>query len=202
MSTAYGIHQFYNKKFKTLEFTGKWEEFVGKPELSGSWFIWGNSSNGKTSFAAQLSKYLGRFHKVAYNSLEEGLSVSLKKAFQTADITPDDNVMLLDKEPIPELAERLRKHKSPNIIIVDSFQYSRLNALTYKKLIDEFDKKLFVFISHADGKQPSGRSAKTVHFDANVKIWVEGFKAFPNSRYGGGEPLVIWNKGAAEYWME
>lgn len=197
--TAYGIHQFYSKKFKTLNFDGKWYDFAGKPELSGSWFVWGNSANGKTSFAAQLAKYLGRFSKVAYNSLEEGLSVSLKRAFQTADITPDDNVILLDKEPMPQLIERLRKHKSPNIIIIDSFQYSGLTARSYKQLTDEFSNKLFVFVSHADGKQPAGRSAKTVHFDANVKIWIEGFKAFPNSRYGGGEPFVIWQEGAVKY---
>lgn len=40
--------------------------------------VWGNSGNGKTSFVMQLCKYLCRFGRVAYNSLEEGASLTMK----------------------------------------------------------------------------------------------------------------------------
>ena len=72
----------------------------------------------------------------------------------------------------------------------------------YKKLKEQFRKKLFVFISHADGKDPAGRSAKSVRYDCNCKIRVEGYRAMIVSRYGGGKPIDIWAEGAARYWGE
>jgi len=201
MKQGYGISQFYGKQFKTLEFTDEWLDLIGKPEVKGSWFIWGNSGNGKTVFSVKLAKYLSKFGRVLYNSMEEGLSMSLKRAFKLADVSDSDNITLLDKETITELKERLQKHKSPRFIIIDSFQYTGLSALTYKSLINEFNNKLFIFVSHADGKKPSGRTANTVHYDANVKLWIEGFKVFPKSRYGGTEPYTVWKEGADKYWV-
>jgi predicted ATP-dependent serine protease len=200
MKRALSIENLYSQKFKTFEFDGEWLSLVGKPEISGSWLIWGNSSNGKTVFAAKLAKYMSNFGRVIYDSLEEGVSVSLKRAFEIAGIIDTDRIITLDKEPVSELLERLRKRKSPNIIIIDSFQYSGLTKESYKSILREFTNKLFIFISHAEGKQPSGRTARTVRYDAHVKIWIEGFKAIAKSRYGGDTPLVIWEKGAEIYW--
>jgi hypothetical protein len=200
MKRALSIDNFYNQKFKTLHTDGDWFDLFGEPELKGSWLIWGDSSNGKTVFAAKLAKYMTKFGPVIYNSREEGISKSLRTAFQIAGIDRNDKIIPLDKEPIPDLIERLLKHKSPNIIINDSFQYCELTKISYKKLLSDFPNKLFIFISHADGKQPEGRAAKAVKFDANVKIRIEGFKAFAQSRYGGGKPYVIWDEGAEKYW--
>ena len=40
-------------------------------------------------------------------------------------------------------------------------------------------------------------------YDATLKIWVEGFKAFSKGRFIGqtGE-FTIWDEGAARYWGE
>jgi hypothetical protein len=72
----------------------------------------------------------------------------------------------------------------------------------YKTLRSLFPQKLFILISHAEGKNPAGRVAKSIKYDAFVKIWVEGYRAFAVSRYGGGEPYTIWDEGADEYWIE
>lgn len=181
-----------------LEFEGVWQEAIGNPELTGSWLIWGNSTNGKTRFALQLTRYLTNFKRVVYNSFEEGLSESMKKAVINVGI--ERNFLLLDKEPISELRNRLSRRKSPDVIIIDSLQYTGINYTEYKRLRDEFRNKLFIFVSHADGNEPRGNVAKSVRYDANVKIWVQGYRAFPQSRYGGGTPYVVWAKGAAEYW--
>lgn len=186
---------------KTLPFTDKWLRSVGCPELTGSWIIYGLSANGKTRFALQLARYLAEFTKVAYNSLEEGLSKSMQEAI--IDVGMENvkkNFLLLDKEPIEELKERLRRRKSPDVIFIDSIQYTGMSYADYKALRDEFRTKLFVFISHADGKEPKGNVAKSVKYDAFVKIQVAGYKASPQSRYGGGEPFVIWQKGYDDFW--
>jgi len=195
---AISIGQLYRTSIRSLDFEGEWFAAVGSPEPTGSWLIWGNSGNGKTRFALQLAKYLTTFgRKVAYDSLEEGVSLSLRNAIEDCNMQEvSRRFSLLDKEPISELTDRLSKKKSPDVIIIDSIQYTGLTYADYKMLKDRFRTKLFILISHAEGSQPSGRVARSIRFDANVKIWVEGFQAFAASRYGGGEPYMIWEEGA------
>ena len=186
-----------------LSFDGAWQAAVGQPEMTGSWLVWGSSANGKTRFALQLAKYLCRFGKVAYDSLEEGLSLSMQRAIAEVGFSDSEvkrNFILLDKESIADLILRLKKQRSPQIVIIDSLQYTGMNYTDYKTLRDTFRNKLFIFISHAEGQNPKGNVGKAVRYDAFVKIYVEGYKAFPQSRYGGGEAYTIWEKGAADYY--
>jgi len=188
------------QKVNELDFEGDWLKSLGKPEITGSWLIWGNSGNGKTRFALQLCKYLASFCRVAYNSLEEGDSKSMRDAIKAVGMSDvKGNFLLLDQEPIEELKVRLRKRKSPDVVFIDSWQYTGLNYAQYKLLRAEFRNKLFILISHADGKNPEGRTAKSIRYDSFVKIWIEGYKAFPASRYGGNEAFTIWDRGALEY---
>lgn len=171
-------------------------------ELKGTWLVWGGSANGKTRFALQLAKYLCKFGRVVYDSLEEGLSLSLRMAIlQVGMVDVRRKFTLLDKMRVNELREVLSKKKqSPNIVIIDSLQYTGMSYKEYQDLRDSFPNKLFVFISHADGRNPKGDVGKSVRYDANVKIYVEGYKAFPQSRYGGGKAFTIWQEGAERYW--
>ena len=189
------------QKGTALEFTGDWLRSIGCPELTGSWLIWGNSTNGKTRFALQLCKYLATFVRVAYNSLEEGDSLSMRNAVKEVGMSEvRSNFLLLDQEPIGELRKRLMKRKSPDVVFIDSWQYTGLNYSEYKKLRADIRGKLFILISHAEGNNPEGRTAKSIRYDSFVKIWIEGYKAFPASRYGGNEPYTIWDEGAVKYW--
>jgi hypothetical protein len=195
---AISIRQLYRTSLRSLDFQGEWLDAIGCPEPSGCWLIWGNSGNGKTRFALQLAKYLTTFgRKVAYDSLEEGVSLSLRNAIEDCNMQEvSRRFTLLDKEPVTDLIDRLNRKKSPDVVIIDSIQYTGLTYADYKSLRDRFRTKLFILVSHAEGSQPSGRVARSIRFDANVKIWIEGFQAFAASRYGGGEPYMIWNEGA------
>jgi hypothetical protein len=195
---AVSVTQLLNTNLNGLDFAGEWLEAIGRPELTGTWLIWGNSGNGKTRFALQLAKYLTSFNlRVAYDSLEEGVSLSLRTAISEEGMQEcSRRFILLDKEPVPELIERLSMRRSADVVIIDSVQYTGMNYSDYKKLRDNFRGKLFILVSHAEGKLPEGRVAKNIRFDAMVKIWVEGYMAWPVSRYGGGEPYIIWEEGA------
>lgn len=200
---AISVSQLGSMKFKELPFTDEFLDLIGCPEVAGSWLIWGDSGNGKTRFALQLAKYLAQWCRVAYNSLEEGASKSMKQAF--ADVGMDEvkrRVILLDNEPIVDLKERLRMRRSPDAIVIDSFQYSGMNYRDYVALRTEFKNKLIILISHADGKNPAGQAAKSIRYDAFVKIRIEGYKAYALSRFGGGKPYTIWNEGATSYYNE
>jgi hypothetical protein len=203
MSRAISVTELITTNFKSIQFSGQWKHSIGNPQLTGSWLVWGDSGNGKTRFVLQLCKYLANFRRVAYNSLEEGASASMKTAFIETDMLQvKKKIILLDKESMTDLKKRLKRHKSPGIVVIDSVQYTGMNYKQYIELKEMFPKKLFILISHADGKLPSGRVAKSIRFDAFVKIRVEGYKAFFVSRYGGGAPYTIWRKGASEYWNE
>lgn len=196
MARAASLDQVLRTRFKVLPFEGEWKDAIGCPELTGSWIVWGNSGNGKTRFALQLCKYLCQFGRVAYDSLEEGVSVSLVKAIkETSMMDVRRKFVVLDKEPIDQLTERLEKPKSPDIVCVDSLQYTGMSYEQYKALKERFPKKLFIWISHAEGMLPEGRVAKKVRFDSNVKVFVQAYRAEPVSRYGGGKPYIIWEEG-------
>jgi len=195
------MSNFLNMGFKGLPLQDEWKEAFGCPHLTGAWIVWGSPGNGKTRFAVQLGKHLSSFGRVAYNSLEEGRSLSLQSAFKSENMQEcSGKMIILDKVRMPELMDMLDKRRSPDIVIIDSIQYMGLTYAQYTRMIEKHRNKLFILISHADGKRPEGRIAKSIHFDAFIKIWVEGFRAFPVSRYGGGSPYTIWPEGAEKYW--
>lgn len=197
---ALNIRDIQQYKPQVLDFTGEWLRAVGCPELTGSWIIWGNSSNGKTSLALQVAKYMAQFTRVDYNSLEEGLSLSMQQSIAQVGMTDvSSGFYLLDKEPMKDMKKRLRKRRSANVVIIDSLQYTGMTYNEYKLLVDEFRNKLFIFVSHADGAHPKGNVAKSIRYDANVKMFVENFHTIPQSRYGGGEPFIVWQKGYEDF---
>lgn len=203
MKRALTITDIRKYKAKTYLLDNGLDLALGEVELTGSWIVWGGSANGKTRFALQLAKALAKHVRVAYDSLEEGLSLSMRHAIEDvgfADVKR--NFILLDGEGVDDLKERLRKQRSPKVVIIDSLQYTGLTYTEYKKLRDEFRQKLFIFISHADGSNPKGTVADSVKYDAFVKIYVEGYRAYPQSRFGGGEEYVIWEEGAKQYGLK
>ena len=184
-----------------LEFEDEWLRSFGKPECTGSILIYGMPKMGKTSFALKFAKYLTRFGSVIYDSIEEGKSQTFKLAVLRENMKEaKQRFHWLNKETVPELVERLKARRSPRIIFFDSIQFAELTFKEYKMLKETFPNKLFVFISHVDGREPDGRAAKRIKRDADVFVYIEGFRAFPEGRYGGGESFDIWPEKAQKYW--
>jgi len=200
---AVSVTELLKKKFIEMSFEGEFKDSIGIPERSGVWVFFGESGNGKTSFMLQLAKACSKFGIVAYDTLEEGARKSFQLAIQRSNMKEvARKFKILNVEHIEDLKIRLRRKKSPDIIIIDSLQYSGLTKPQYRALKEEFSKKLFIFVSHAEGKQPEGRFAKFVKYDADIYGRIEGYKMFPVSRYGGGKPYTIWHEGAKTYWSE
>lgn len=202
MKKALSTSDLLSKKFKLYEFEGEMLEAFSKPERAGTWFVWGNSGNGKTSFILELVKELSKFDKVLYNSLEEGDAHTMQQAWKRHNMHECGRKIQLISESIEDLLERLRKRQSANVIVIDSYQYTQMDFRTYLKMKQEFKSKLFVFTSQANGKNPEGRTAMRVMYDASLKIWIEGYRAFSKGRYIGenGGVFTIWEKGAEQYW--
>ena len=204
MGRALTVKEVLNKKRQTFPFDGKWADAFGQPERTGVWFIWGRSGNGKTSFVMQLIAELCKYDRVAFDSMEEGDSLSMRQKLVRHGLSQvGSRFHLLNAEPMTELKERLARRKSYNIIVIDSFQYTQMSYRDYIQFKEQNKDKLIVFISHAKGSLPRGSAAEGVMYDATLKIWVEGFKAFSKGRFIGqtGE-FTIWDEGAERYWGE
>ena len=144
----------------------------------------------------------------ANDTIEQGYSLSFQNSWNDANMGALGNkVIILDKEQIPALRERLRKRKSPQVVVIDSITaLVGFTRATFASLIDEFPTKLFIFIAHEEGGKPYPAVARHVRKLSEVKLRVEGFKAFPTTRFataeGGGEEFVIWPEGAARYYAD
>lgn len=201
MKRAYSVKNVMAASFRTVGTEGRWRECIGDPELGGSWLVYGPPKNGKTSFAMMLARYLAGSYRVAYDSIEEGLSLSIKAALDRAGMGEvGRRFVVLDKEGAEELAERLSRRCSPDVVIIDSVQFLGLRWSEYKMLKERFPHKLFVYVSHIEGTVPEGSVARRIWRDSNIYFRVEGFRAFPTGRYGGGATIDVWREGAARYW--
>lgn len=201
MTRAISIKELLRMKRDILDFNGAWHEAFGTPERCGVWFIWGQSGNGKTSFVMSMCKELARFGKVVYNSLEEGFSLSMANTIERFGLLQENGRIAIDRCNIAELSEKMNKRKSADFWVIDSFQYSQLSYKNYIGFKEAHPDKLIIFISQADGKKPSGRAANSVMYDADLKIYVEGFRAFSKGRYIGPKGYyTIWEERARRYW--
>lgn len=201
---AKGVREMLSMKFDTLPFEADWYQAFGTPERRGVWLVWGNTGNGKTSFVMQLCKELCRFGRVAYDSLEEGACLTMQntlKRFNMQEV--NRRFLLLDAEPLGQLSLRMKRQKAPDFVVIDSFQYTQMTYPQYIKFKEAHRNKLTIFISHASGTHPDGRTAKKVAFDASLKIYVEGYRAFSKGRFIGPKGYYdIWPEEAARYWGE
>ncbi len=204
MAKVIGLKQLISKKHKFLEgLPADIMDSFGQLVENFVMIIWGMSGQGKSSLIMMFLKALMPYGKVLYVALEEGFEAttqfnvlrSLSEEQHTGKIEFADHEMKFD-----ELVKKLKKKKSPRFNVIDSVQYWDVTYDKYKQLKEMFPKKTFIFISHASGKLPDGKTADKIRYDAGVKVRVEGFVAFVASRYGGNNPYVIWEDGAKRHW--
>lgn len=204
---AMSLSEFDRKEFDKLQWGERWQHAFGRPEPVGVWTIWGLSGAGKTSFALQLAKELGQHYRVDYNSLEQGASYTLQLAMRKQNMMDASNIHLIS-EDIDILDRRLSSKGAPDVVIIDSVQYTSFDKPRgwerYMAFREKYRrKKLIIFISQAEGKNPKGSVADDITFDSDLKIFVEGYRAISKGRFFGreGAYYTIWEEGAARYWL-
>lgn len=205
MSRALSVDNILATKYDVFEFEGEWEAFINKPERKGVWFIYAGSGSGKSSFVMQLAKYLTKFGNVLYNSREEGTAKSFKDRLEMFGMNEPEvkkNFKVVDEDR-PTLDKRLAKRRSPDIVIVDSLQYFKMNWKEYLEFKHRWRNKTIIIVSHAKGRDPKNLLATDIMFDAYIKIFCEGYKAITRGREIGRKGyFVIWLEGYNKIWGE
>lgn len=205
MARAISVHNLLNRKYKLLPFEGAWFDAFKRPSASGAWFIYGASGNGKSSFAQQMVKYLASLGlRIAYLSLEEGDDHTMQEAVILSQWEEyAKKIIVVPHETVDEIDARLSKHKSPDILVIDTVQYWDITFSRYLELKRKHPKKLFIFISHVVGINPETKIATRILRDASLKIFVQGFRAISKGRYIGPKGYyTVWEERAREYWAE
>ena len=188
---------------RTLPVTEEWRDCLGEEiARNGTVFFWGGSGNGKSTAVMSFAKMLAASGRVLYVSREEGFSVSFQNTVARLGMADCGAAFqVIDDESVETLTERLSKPKSPEFVIIDSVQVMGLSYQAFRGLKERFPRKLFVLVSQVDGKQPDGRGAKKMMYDADLKLWVEGHTVFSKGRFiGRTGTFVIWQEGADRYW--
>lgn len=202
---AYSPADIANLRIPELPFDGEWERAFGRPSLYERWFIDGESTSGKSTFAMLLGKKLCEYKKVAYLSLEEGVNLSFKRRMKRLHMEEvNGRFLVIVGETLEQLVDRLKKPKSPHFIIIDSVQYTGLNFAKIKALLlDQFPRKSFIFVSQNYKGEPKGKTANDLKYDAGVKVSTMGYRAYCTGRYvdDAAAYFTIWEEGAYKYYL-
>ena len=201
MARTLSAKQVLQMKFDTVRLGSGWHDCVGEVETTGVWFIWGNSGNGKTSTVVSLCKELAEYGKVLYNSREEGVSLTMQNTLRRYGMGELGSRFQLANLSLEDLDAKISQPRSARFIVLDSFQFMGLSYREFRAFCEKHPTKLLIFVSRTHGRQPEGRAACSAMYDASLKIWVEGYKAFSKGRFIGrtGE-ITIWEEGAVKYW--
>lgn len=198
MKRAYSPREIAKKTYKTLPWGGRWEEAFGLPEESSVWFVYGASAQGKSSFVMQLAYELTHYGQVLYLSYEEGVNQSFQERMLRFDLDKKQGwFRVVTNDTLEDLTERLKKRHSAKFIIVDSFQMAYWSYPETEALVKMFPKKSFIFISQVEKGQPTGKPARRLLYLADVKVRVQGFRAYCQGRFNpdAGNSFVVWEEG-------
>lgn len=205
------IKNIEDSKFKYIPFDGEWYQAFGTPERSGCWMIYGKSGQGKTQFALLLARKLEELGmRVLFISLEMGVHDDFKSALALANIHSGISSIQVSEEceGIEDIEKEICKQRSADVVFVDSVQYlgdqCGVKAKEIIALRKKYPRKMFIFISHVEGKEVEGPMAYDVKKDSFRRIYVEGWRAKHIAR-GSGGPLgyfIVWDKGYQRYWLQ
>lgn len=198
MPRTLGAKQFLAKQFTILPMEGIYADCFGEPEDNFSMIIYGKSGNGKTEAEVMICKELTKFGNVYFNSTEQGISRSLQTSWIRNKMEEvDGKIQIAHKESYDTMITRLKRKKSAKVVFIDSIQHSGISYDMWKSLRLMFPKKIFVLISHAtpSGSEPKGAAAYDIKYDVDIKCQVLDFVLYPDGRFGGGKPFMIYEEG-------
>lgn len=198
LKKALTVANIVNQSVKRIDFEGDFQLAFKSPQNKGVWFIWGGSGSGKSSFVIQLEKQFAKSVRTFHNELEEDLDsdefIERVKLNQMQDVK--DNYLSASYN-YNELCTYLDKNKSIKVITINSATYFFSSFEQYLDFKIKYKNRIIIVVAHAQGKQPYSELEKRIMFNANQKIFVEGYLAACKGRTIGpnGGLFIIWDEG-------
>lgn len=206
MGKSIGLEQLSRKVYRTIEgLDVEFTQSLGEMEDAWDAIIFGKSGNGKTNFTIVLLKALIKALdcRAEYVSYEEGHGKTMRDAMIYRHNMLEEvgnRLMLTDHLNFEELKRKMSRKQSAKIWVIDSLQASHLSFEQCEQIKRLFvlsrKKKIVIYVSWAEGRNPEGAVAKAVEYYASIKLHVDRLVVFPKSRFGGNKPFMIWKDGA------
>ncbi|WP_395075338.1 hypothetical protein [Flavobacterium sp.] len=202
MKKALTVSNVLNQKVTTIDFESNNKELYqafGNPQNKGIWFIWGGSGSGKSNLLLDIIKAFCKDHKTIHNELEEDLDdldfIERLKLKNMQDVQENYLTAAYDYD---ELCEYLDRKNSAKIVVINSATYFFKSQAEYFEFSRKYKKsKIIIIVGMAKGNNPYSELETKIMYDANKKIYVNGYLAVCKGRLIGpnGGLYVIWQEG-------
>ena len=169
--------QFLGAVFDTMDFTGKWQNFIGQPNQNFKIMIYGKAGSEKSTFALKFAHYLASNigKRVLYAAIEEKLGYTLKEKVQRLNVA-HPNLYINDTLP-----KDLSKY---DVVFIDSVNNLGLEPHDLERL-PKNKAYAYIFQCTKDGKY---RGSQEFEHNADTVIEVKDMTAeMHKNRFGGKE---------------
>lgn len=174
------LSDLQNVSFKTLNFTGKWNELMGTPEESFSVMIYGQSGHGKSTFAITFAEYLSNnFGSVLFNSAEEGISLTLQDKLKNLK---SNDLFISHHKDFYSIKKYLKRSNS-KFVVLDSVNHMNLTPENIEEL-RKMDKTRGFISIHQVTKSGDFKGNNQFLHNCDIEIVVENYQPIvKKSRY-------------------
>lgn len=182
-------------EYEDLPFTGKWEEFIGRPAKNFHALVFGRPKMGKSYFSISFAKYLSNFGRVIYIASEEGFSATLKKKIDDFGLT-NSQVDFANFRDFTQIKNSLRQNPY-DFIFIDSINFINLEPHDVEELKDLNPDSGFVTIQQAT-KQGYARGSQEFAHNSDIIIEVVNGVAYATGRFAPPSEMEIFDRPQRE----
>lgn len=182
-------------EYEDLPFTGKWEEFIGRPAKNFHALVFGRPKMGKSYFSISFAKYLSNFGRVIYIASEEGFSATLKKKIDDFGLT-NSQVDFANFRDFTQIKNSLRQNPY-DFIFIDSINFINLEPQDVEELKDLNPDSGFVTIQQAT-KQGYARGSQEFAHNSDIIIEVVNGVAYATGRFAPPSEMEIFDRPQRE----
>lgn len=180
--------------YDRYDFDGKWERFMGKPQVGFHAMVFGVPKSGKSILCTQLARYLSdNFGRVLYVAAEEGFSLTLQNKLREFGAS-SPNLHYANFREYNQIDTALQNNDF-DFVFLDSVNFMKIDPEMLRKLKADNQGTSFITIQQAtkDGKF---RGSQEYAHDADVIINVANGEAHQQGRFKEPTVMRIFPKGA------
>lgn len=120
-------------EYPHYQFTGKWQRFIGDPQIGFHAMVYGIPKSGKSILCTQMAQYLSEnFGSVLYVAAEEGFSMTLQNKIRDFGLA-NDNLFYGNFKDAQQIATAIQNNDF-NFVFIDSVNYIKIEPEELEQL--------------------------------------------------------------------
>jgi hypothetical protein len=120
-------------EYPHYQFTGKWQRFIGDPQIGFHAMVYGIPKSGKSILCTQMAQYLSEnFGSVLYVAAEEGFSMTLQNKIRDFGLA-NENLYYANFKDAEQIAQAIQNNDF-NFVFIDSVNYIKIEPEELEQL--------------------------------------------------------------------